>query len=78
MTTEILRNMIYANSTTINKLKFVVMDEVHYLADKIRGAVWEEILIHLPESVQVYHSQQQFQMPRSLVNGCKQFAERQK
>jgi ATP-dependent RNA helicase HelY len=53
MTTEILRNMIYANSTTINKLKFVVMDEVHYLADKFRGAVWEEILIHLPESVQV-------------------------
>ena len=53
MTTEILRNMIYANSTTIHKLKFVVMDEVHYLADKFRGAVWEEILIHLPESVQV-------------------------
>ena len=53
MTTEILRNMIYANSSTIDKLKFVVMDEVHYLADKFRGAVWEEILIHLPESVQV-------------------------
>lgn len=53
MTTEILRNMIYANSTTIEKLRFVVMDEVHYLADKFRGAVWEEILIHLPESVQV-------------------------
>ena len=53
MTTEILRNMIYANSSTIDKLKYVVMDEVHYLADKFRGAVWEEILIHLPESVQV-------------------------
>lgn len=53
MTTEILRNMIYANSTTIEKLRFVVMDEVHYLADKFRGAVWEEILIHLSESVQV-------------------------
>ena len=53
MTTEILRNMIYANSSTIDTLKFVVMDEVHYLADKFRGAVWEEILIHLPESVQV-------------------------
>ena len=53
MTTEILRNMIYANSSTIEKLKFVVMDEVHYLADKFRGAVWEEILIHLPDSVQV-------------------------
>jgi ATP-dependent RNA helicase HelY len=53
MTTEVLRNMIYSNSTTINDLKYVVMDEVHYLADKFRGAVWEEILIHLSEVVQV-------------------------
>ena len=53
MTTEILRNMIYANSSTIERLRYVVMDEVHYLADKFRGAVWEEILIHLSESVQV-------------------------
>lgn len=53
MTTEVLRNMLYANSTTLNNLGFVVMDEVHYLADKFRGAVWEEVLIHLMESVQV-------------------------
>jgi len=53
MTTEVLRNMIYANSKTINDLKYVVMDEVHYLADKFRGAVWEEILIHLSDAVQV-------------------------
>jgi ATP-dependent RNA helicase HelY len=53
MTTEVLRNMIYANSHTIKRLKYVVMDEVHYLADKFRGAVWEEILIHLTDSVQV-------------------------
>ena len=53
MTTEVLRNMIYSNSHTLGNLKFVVMDEVHYLADKFRGAVWEEILIHLPESIQV-------------------------
>jgi len=53
MTTEVLRNMIYSNSTTIKDLKYVVMDEVHYLADKFRGAVWEEILIHLSDSVQV-------------------------
>lgn len=51
MTTEVLRNMIYANSSTLKNLRYVVMDEVHYLADKFRGAVWEEILIHLPESV---------------------------
>lgn len=53
MTTEVLRNMIYAQSQTLETLGFVVMDEVHYLADKFRGAVWEEILIHLPEQIQV-------------------------
>ncbi len=53
MTTEVLRNMIYSNSHTLKDLGFVVMDEVHYLADKFRGAVWEEILIHLPETIQV-------------------------
>ena len=53
MTTEVLRNMLYANSNTLTNLGAVVMDEVHYLADKFRGAVWEEVLIHLMESVQV-------------------------
>ena len=53
MTTEVLRNMLYAGSTTLVNLGYVVMDEVHYLADKFRGAVWEEVLIHLMESVQV-------------------------
>ena len=53
MTTEVLRNMLYANSNTLVNLGAVVMDEVHYLADKFRGAVWEEVLIHLMESVQV-------------------------
>ena len=53
MTTEVLRNMLYANSSTLKNLGSVVMDEVHYLADKSRGAVWEEVLIHLMESVQV-------------------------
>jgi ATP-dependent RNA helicase HelY len=53
MTTEVLRNMIYSNSKSIDELKYVVMDEVHYLADKFRGAVWEEILIHLSEAVQI-------------------------
>ena len=53
MTTEVLRNMLYANSITLANLGSVVMDEVHYLADKFRGAVWEEVLIHLMESVQV-------------------------
>ena len=53
MTTEVLRNMLYTGSNSLTNLGFVVMDEVHYLADKFRGAVWEEVLIHLMESVQV-------------------------
>ncbi|MGL5810074.1 MAG: DEAD/DEAH box helicase [Nocardioides sp.] len=51
MTTEVLRNMLYSGSRTLTDLSHVVMDEVHYLADRIRGAVWEEVIIHLPESV---------------------------
>ncbi|GAA2730983.1 DEAD/DEAH box helicase [Actinocorallia aurantiaca] len=53
MTTEVLRNMLYAKSQTLAQLGYVVMDEVHYLADRFRGAVWEEVIIHLPESVRV-------------------------
>ena len=53
MTTEVLRNMLYAGSSTLHDLGYVVMDEVHYLADRFRGAVWEEVIIHLPESVTV-------------------------
>ena len=34
-------------------LAHVVMDEVHYLADRERGAVWEEVIIHLPDDVQI-------------------------
>ena len=53
MTTEVLRNMIYAGSPTLRNLGFVVMDEVHYLADRFRGAVWEEVIIGLADSIQV-------------------------
>jgi ATP-dependent RNA helicase HelY len=53
MTTEVLRNMLYEGSRTLEGLEVVVMDEVHYLQDPYRGAVWEEILIHLPLSVSV-------------------------
>ncbi|WP_062073144.1 DEAD/DEAH box helicase [Demequina sediminicola] len=47
MTTEVLRNMIYARSRTLDTLGAVVLDEVHYLADRFRGSVWEEVIIHL-------------------------------
>lgn len=53
MTTEVLRNMLYANSPLLDDLAYVVMDEVHYLADRFRGAVWEEVIIHLPSEVRL-------------------------
>jgi ATP-dependent RNA helicase HelY len=53
MTTEVLRNMLYESSSTLDALEVVVLDEVHYLQDPYRGAVWEEVLIHLPLSVAV-------------------------
>ncbi|WP_228534030.1 RNA helicase [Nocardia sp. BSTN01] len=53
MTTEVLRNMLYAGSDALHGLSFVVMDEVHYLADRFRGAVWEEVILHLPPEVRL-------------------------
>ncbi|MFN2478037.1 MAG: DEAD/DEAH box helicase [Pseudonocardiaceae bacterium] len=53
MTTEVLRNMIYARSSTLDGLAYVVMDEIHYLADRFRGAVWEEVILNLPDSVRL-------------------------
>jgi ATP-dependent RNA helicase HelY len=53
MTTEVLRNMIYAQSSTLDGLQFVILDEVHYLQDPYRGAVWEEVIVHLPSDVNV-------------------------
>ena len=53
MTTEVLRNMIYEGSTTLEALEYVVLDEVHYLADRFRGQVWEEVIVHLPARVKI-------------------------
>jgi ATP-dependent RNA helicase HelY len=53
MTTEVLRNMIYERSGLLGDLRFVVLDEVHYLQDPYRGAVWEEVIIHLPLDVKI-------------------------
>ncbi len=53
MTTEVLRNMLYAQSSTLDRLSHVVMDEIHFLADRSRGAVWEEAILNLDEHVRV-------------------------
>jgi ATP-dependent RNA helicase HelY len=53
MTTEVLRNMIYAESPALDRLHVVVLDEVHYLQDAYRGSVWEEVIIGLPANVRL-------------------------
>jgi len=53
MTTEVLRNMIYEKSPSLEEIGFVILDEVHYMQDPHRGAVWEEIVILLPPSVKI-------------------------
>ena len=52
-TTEILRNMIFSEDKRIKEIGLVILDEVHYLADKERGATWEEIIIHLPKKIKI-------------------------
>jgi ATP-dependent RNA helicase HelY len=53
MTTEVLRNMIYARSETLDDLAYVVLDEVHFIQDAYRGPVWEEVIIHLEPEVRL-------------------------
>lgn len=53
MTTEVLRNMMYAKSPALNQVAIVVLDEVHFIQDTYRGPVWEEVIIHLPHHIQL-------------------------
>jgi len=53
MTTEILRSMLYNGSDIIRDLEWVIFDEVHYINDPERGVVWEEVLILLPDHVNI-------------------------
>lgn len=52
MTTEILRNMLLGDET-FRELDAVIIDEIHFLDDRERGTVWEELLIYLPKTVQI-------------------------
>mmetsp|Transcript_7652 Transcript_7652/g.18427 ORF Transcript_7652/g.18427 Transcript_7652/m.18427 type:complete len:1449 (-) Transcript_7652:38-4384(-) len=51
MTTEILRSMLYRGADLIRDVEFVIFDEVHYVNDSERGVVWEEVIIMLPQYV---------------------------
>ncbi len=53
MTTEVLRNMIYASSPALEGLRYVILDEVHYLQNPYRGAVWEEVIVHAPAGLRL-------------------------
>ncbi|MCB9671724.1 MAG: DEAD/DEAH box helicase [Alphaproteobacteria bacterium] len=52
MTTEVLRNMLLSGET-LPHLQAVILDEIHFLDDRDRGTVWEEVLIYLPKPVQI-------------------------
>lgn len=49
MTTEILRNKLYLNCSSLANLEWVIFDEVHYINNQDRGSVWEETIIMLPK-----------------------------
>jgi len=59
MTTEILRNMLYSSAAggrddeRLADVSIIVLDEVHYLADRSRGTVWEETIIYCPSRIQL-------------------------
>ncbi|HEX9364892.1 MAG TPA: DEAD/DEAH box helicase [Candidatus Dormibacteraeota bacterium] len=53
MTTEILRNLIYEDPARLDLVRYVVLDEVHYIDDFPRGSVWEEIVIQAPLSIKL-------------------------
>ena len=57
MTTEIFRNMLYAEADDhddpLENVEAVVLDECHYMNDSQRGTVWEESIIHCPPPIQL-------------------------
>ena len=58
MTTEVFRNMLYGTTfgsltDNLKEVKYVVLDEVHYMNDESRGTVWEESIIYCPTNIQI-------------------------
>ena len=53
MTTEILRNVIYEDPRRLRDVRYVILDEVHYIDDFPRGSVWEEIVVQAPSHIKL-------------------------
>jgi antiviral helicase SKI2 len=53
MTTEVLQSMLYNNTTQVQDVEWVIFDEVHYITDPERGSVWEEVIMKLPDTVNI-------------------------
>jgi len=51
MTTEIYRNILLTNDPLVDRVTYVVFDEIHYINDIERGTVWEESIIFSPEHI---------------------------
>ncbi len=51
MTTEILRNLIYEDPRSLERVSWVVLDEVHYIDEYPRGTVWEEVIVQAPPQI---------------------------
>ena len=77
MTTEVLRNMVYAGSSALDGLGWVVLDEVHFLQDAYRGPVWEEVLVHTPRGRRASCAcPPRCRTPRSWATGSRRCADR--
>lgn len=53
MTTEVLQSMLYNNTSQVQDVEWVIFDEVHYITDPERGSVWEEVIMKLPDTVNI-------------------------
>lgn len=78
MTTEILRNMLYKNSSEIintnsinleiSEIGAVIFDEVHYINDPDRGKVWEEVIVLLPREITLVMLSATIDRPESFAS----------
>ena len=76
MTAEVLRNMLYTDPKRLSGVGVAILDEVHYLADRSRGAVWEEIMIHSPPACRSCASPPRCPTPRNSPDGSAVAGER--